>query len=277
MDAGLSSAYRRAGLGPRVLTTVVGAPLLLAGAWAGGWWWTGMVSAIALLGAQEYARLLPGIAPLARSAVVAVPPLLTLATGWRPDAGEGALVVAAAGVLVLGVAPWTAAGLQPTGWRLTSAGSVLLGASYLTLLAALVAWRARWDFAVLAWLLLVVWSADIAAYFVGIAIGRHKLAPQVSPGKSWEGFGAAASTAALAGAVASPLAALPPAFAGMTGMAVAVAAVLGDLFESALKRRAGVKDSGVLLPGHGGVLDRFDGLLFAAPVAYLIFRLFARV
>jgi phosphatidate cytidylyltransferase len=151
-------------------------------------------------------------------------------------------------------------------------------------------------------LMLVVWTGDIAAYYVGSAIGRHKLAPRVSPGKSWEGAIASAMGAIVVAILllrfASPifwaldrihlldipgsvlyepsrqtasLAAAPVWLAVFFGLLVNVAAQLGDLVESALKRGAGVKDSGTLLPGHGGVLDRIDALLFAAPTGWLFY------
>jgi phosphatidate cytidylyltransferase len=117
----------------------------------------------------------------------------------------------------------------------------------------------------LLWVFLVTWSTDIGAYFVGRAIGKHKLAPSISPGKTVEGlFGGMAVAALVGGAwvlgmgLGRPLLLLAPLFA--------VAAQAGDLFESGMKRRAGVKDSGTWLPGHGGVLDRLDGLV---PVAVL--------
>ncbi|MFL6830836.1 MAG: phosphatidate cytidylyltransferase, partial [Sphingomicrobium sp.] len=112
----------------------------------------------------------------------------------------------------------------------------------------------------LLWVFLVTWSTDIGAYFVGRAIGRKKLAPSISPGKTVEGLYGGIAAAALIGgawvlamALPRPLLILAPAFA--------IAAQAGDLFESWMKRRAGVKDSGTWLPGHGGVLDRLDGLV----------------
>jgi phosphatidate cytidylyltransferase len=121
-------------------------------------------------------------------------------------------------------------------------------------------------------LLCIVWIADTGAYFAGRTFGRHKLAPSISPGKTWEGVAGGAACVALyvfvlqatgAGA-AGPL-------AGAPGWALAVTltalSVLGDLFESLVKRQAGAKDSGTLLPGHGGVLDRIDGLTSTLPVA----------
>ena len=116
----------------------------------------------------------------------------------------------------------------------------------------------------------LVWCADSGAYFVGRKFGKRKLAPRVSPNKSIEGLmGGLATSAVVAVAVgyyALPHELLPQlAFLVLSGVAT-LSSVLGDLFESMLKRRAGIKDSGTILPGHGGVLDRIDSLLSATPV-----------
>jgi len=118
--------------------------------------------------------------------------------------------------------------------------------------------------------LCVVFSGDTVAYYAGTYLGRHKLCPAVSPGKTWEGAigGLAASLGAGALYKWLFLRELPWVPGLLLFAAIAVAGQVGDLFESELKRVAGVKDSGVLLPGHGGMLDRIDALLFAAPVAY---------
>lgn len=127
----------------------------------------------------------------------------------------------------------------------------------------------------------VVWVADIAAFFAGRRFGKHKLAPRVSPGKTWEGLGGAVlATAcyAVAWAEFAPRL-LPPLVRDLPGTVfwtlavvelITVFSVLGDLFESAMKRQAGVKDSGRLLPGHGGLLDRIDALTSTLPLAALI-------
>jgi phosphatidate cytidylyltransferase len=116
------------------------------------------------------------------------------------------------------------------------------------------------------WTLAIVWATDIGAFFAGRAIGGPKLAPKVSPNKTWAGLVGGMAAAAIVGAAVAWAARLP-AFCWAAGAPLAVAAQLGDLFESWLKRRSGVKDSGRLLPGHGGVLDRLDGVV---PVAMLV-------
>ena len=140
------------------------------------------------------------------------------------------------------------------------------GFIYALLPALALLWvRERSGINLLLWVFIVTWSTDIGAYFAGRSFGKRKLAPTISPGKTVEGlYGGLVAAAVLGGAwvfiaaLGKPLLVLAPLFA--------VAAQLGDLFESSMKRRAGVKDSGTWLPGHGGVLDRLDGLV---PVAVL--------
>jgi phosphatidate cytidylyltransferase len=120
--------------------------------------------------------------------------------------------------------------------------------------------------------LVVVWIGDSAAYFVGHAFGRLKMSPHLSPNKTWEGAGANLLGALLVAAVFAYWMKFPPAH--MLAMAAlgSVAGQVGDVFESAFKRSAGVKDSGTLLPGHGGMLDRIDALIFAAPAVWYYFQ-----
>ncbi len=135
--------------------------------------------------------------------------------------------------------------------------------------------------ALLLLLLLVVWAGDILALFTGKLIGRHKLAPKISPGKTWEGFAGSVAGSLIVATLLFYLAErlnlsslgvspYPGRLIAWLGLALLInlAAQLGDLLESAMKRGAGVKDSGTLLPGHGGVLDRIDALLLAAPVLW---------
>jgi phosphatidate cytidylyltransferase len=126
--------------------------------------------------------------------------------------------------------------------------------------------------------LMINWIGDTGAYYVGRKFGRHKLAPVVSPGKSWEGAAASVVTGVVFGMIFLPLTITGTSLwvAGLISLAANAAGQIGDLAESALKRGAGVKDSGTLLPGHGGMLDRVDSSLFAMPVVYTLVMLLNR-
>lgn len=125
------------------------------------------------------------------------------------------------------------------------------------------------------WVFVVVWSTDVGAFFAGRAIGGPKLAPSISPNKTVAGLVGGMASAGLAGWAWADFSALPPLFLWL-GAPLAAAAQAGDLFESWLKRRAKAKDSGTWLPGHGGLLDRVDGLVAVAPLTALIFAGLAR-
>lgn len=180
-------------------------------------------------------------------------------------------------VLWLGVVFWAVAAVAviayPTGghWAVhpafaVPAGLVVAWAAWMALVVIRDSGGPTW----VLWLLFLVWSADIGAYFVGKRFGRRKLAPLVSPGKTWEGLlGGIALSLAIALAMLAPMGALSPWWAPVIVLLVVVS-VFGDLFESVLKRKRGVKDSGALLPGHGGMLDRIDSLVAALPVFALV-------
>jgi phosphatidate cytidylyltransferase len=163
---------------------------------------------------------------------------------------------------------WTLAGNDAFGYLI---GAVVILPTW----AAMVALHA-----VSSWLMLaamaLVWVADISAYFAGRAFGRHKLAPTISPGKTWEGVAGAVAGVALYGSIVlsfSPLKDTLPVAMPLLGVLLILltaVSVMGDLFESLLKRQAGIKDSSGLLPGHGGVLDRIDALTSTLPLAALI-------
>lgn len=118
----------------------------------------------------------------------------------------------------------------------------------------------------------LVWVGDTAAYFVGRGIGRWKMAPQISPNKTWEGAGANFLGALFVAAVFGYWTKIPPAHMLAMAAVGSVAGQIGDLFESTWKRSVGVKDSGTILPGHGGMLDRIDALIFAAPAVWYYFE-----
>ncbi len=128
------------------------------------------------------------------------------------------------------------------------------------------------------WVLLVIlaicWVGDSAAYFVGVSCGKHKLMPRVSPKKSWEGFYGGLAGSILGSVSVGYFTDIPLVPLIVLGFAGGIAGVYGDLFESALKRDAGIKDSGNILLGHGGILDRFDSAVVVAPVAIVVLHLF---
>jgi phosphatidate cytidylyltransferase len=165
-------------------------------------------------------------------------------------------------------------------WRgganaLATVSASLFPAIYIGLpIGALVAVRAFAGPRVLFLLMLTIMVSDTAQYYTGRAAGRRPLAPAISPKKTVEGAigGFVFGTALFTGAGAWWVPGMPPAFRVVLGLAVVALGIAGDLFESMLKRSAGVKDSSALIPGHGGILDRIDALLFAAPVYYIVLR-----
>ncbi len=219
--------------------------------------------------AHEWAGLAGCASPLARFGYVAVLAALSAAAWFHPEYRNG--------LLLGGAAFWVAAiGVVLTYPRSGAwLGRPLLAvAGWLALLAAwtaLIVVRdrpagAHW----LVWLMVLVWAADIGAYFAGRRFGRRKLAPAVSPGKTWEGVLGGALLAALVTGVALVAAGQwTPVWLGAIALLVGIS-IFGDLFESVLKRHCGVKDSGTLLPGHGGALDRVDSLLAVLPFFALL-------
>lgn len=223
---------------------------------------------IGLAAAWEWTRLAGLTAPLPRLAYLLAVAALMAGAGWLAGRG-GALWLLGLGSLYWLHALWRLRGF-PDAWRDTVGMALLRGVLMIVPATLALGVLHGQGLMVLLLVLLVVWMADIGAYFTGRAIGRRKLAPTVSPGKSIEG---ALGGLLLAALVVVPLGLHHLALNGTAAVGfvllvlIAIAAsVLGDLVESAAKRIAGVKDSGRLLPGHGGVLDRIDSLLAAAPV-----------
>lgn len=162
-----------------------------------------------------------------------------------------------------------------------SSGATILGVLYVVLLgghlvAVRTGFRHELSADLLSFLFLIVMGSDIGAFYVGKAFGKHKLAPSISPGKTWEGVAGAIIAALVLSLVAHFwfFKELPLKFALPLGALMTVLGILGDLTESALKRSAGAKDAAKILPGHGGLLDRLDSLLFNAPVIYYFGRIY---
>jgi phosphatidate cytidylyltransferase len=243
----------------RVVSSLVLVAGTLTAVLAGGWLFVALALAAALVMAREWADL--GAGPwLLTAAAAAVPSAIAV---LALTAGAGSLALAA----VLVAAP-LAAGvsvLLPGGRPDRVAGGVL----YIGLPVLAMVWLRNDPAGGLShvlWLLLVVWATDICAYLVGRSVGGPRLAPRISPGKTWSGLLGGMAGAGLVGGLAALASGNGFWRAATLGTVLAVVAQTGDLFESGLKRRAGVKDSGRLIPGHGGLLDRIDGLVFAAPV-----------
>lgn len=242
--------------------------------------WVLLVAAVIGVAAVEWAALCglgrAGRGLYALGIVLAIGALAGTAAGL--DSWQVPLLAAAA-LFWLVVAP-----LWLREWRrVPFAHAWLLAGTGILPTAGVAAVRLREDgTGTLLAVLAVVWIADTAAYFAGRAFGRRKLAPAISPGKTWEGAGGALIAGAVFAAALAAGSGAESAFAGrwlsitLAVTVLVVVSIVGDLYESALKRRAGAKDSGSLLPGHGGVLDRVDSLLAALPVAALLVHLARR-
>lgn len=271
---------RWSGLRARVLAAAVFVPCFAIIAWRGEHYFVVLVNYVALAGAYEFHKLLDakGIRGQKGTAFVA-----GIALPWLFYLHGGAWTSFGLAVLVLGSLAqelW-----RPVGESLVRASTSILGflyvswlASHLVLLRELprqVGLPYGLGFEIVMLVFLLTWMADTGAYLVGSAAGRHKLAPRISPGKSIEGAIGGLAFAVAAGLVAARTfmrgdLTLPAAAA--LGALAAVVGLIGDLVESQLKRDAHVKDASSAIPGHGGALDRFDSVLFVAPLIYYVLR-----
>jgi len=269
-------AMDRPALLRRVVTILWGVPLVAGCVWIGGWFLAAaaaVLTAAALLEFWMLGRSL-GVSGSLRWEVCAGSALLLAGASVGVPVFSGALAGAVLLVLIAGVvrAVATPGGavlrteLWTTVWSILALLYIPWLLGHLLLLRGADARPVGLHLTLLA--VGLVWVGDGAAYLVGGVAGRHRLAASVSPGKSVEGAVVAMAAAAAVGAAAAGWALLPPVAAAVVGAALAAAGMAGDLWESVLKRAADVKDSGGGVPGHGGVLDRFDSLLLAAPVAY---------
>jgi phosphatidate cytidylyltransferase len=273
--------FYRAGILPRLLVILIGVPCIVGITLLGDIAFLLLVDVIILLGLREFYRLLQakGYRPykfLGSACAVALSVYV-----WRGGAG-GPLVITLALMLIMSRELFrrqprqglvdiavTTLGILYVGWlgshlvmlRETGRGvpdSGHLGARLVLFAAA------------------VTWAGDVMAYLVGVAFGRRAMAPRISPKKTVEGGVGGLAGSALAGWLSAvtflPL--LAPLLGAAVGLVAGFCGQVGDLVESMLKREAGLKDTAVLLPGHGGVLDRFDSLLFTAPLLYYFFHFF---
>jgi phosphatidate cytidylyltransferase len=253
----------------RVIVALVGLPVVLLIVYAGGWWLFALCAVASVLALHEYALMTRSLRPVVLAAYAgALLSLLGAHLGGLEWTVGGFLTT----LLLAFVLHWVAETRQSA---TVAVASTVLGAAWIGLcLGHLILLRDISDGRLATFtVLLAIWAGDIGAFFAGRMIGRHKLAPRLSPGKTWEGF--------LFGTVATVFVAFVALYdqgylsipqSLLLGGVIAVAAPAGDLFESALKRDMQVKDSGRLLAAHGGVLDRIDSLLFAVVASYYLLR-----
>ena len=252
----------------RIAVSLVLLPLVLGIVWLGGWWLFAIALVGGLMALHELYVMGRGLRPIVLAGYIGL--LLTL---LGAEAGNISWMVG--GIFSTVLVAFVVFGFSDARPSATAAISLtLLGVVWVGGgIASLILLRDIPEHGrlVVFTVLIAVFADDTAAFFVGRAIGRHKMAPRISPGKSWEGL------------VAGTLAAMAVAFFAMydqgfltdiealaLGAAIALSSTLGDLFESAIKRDLGVKDSGRALAGHGGVLDRVDSLLWAGPAAFYV-------
>src|SRR5215207_6124138 len=244
----------------RIAVAAVLIPLAVAIAYAGGWLWTALVTLAAVGLLVEWLAIV-GLAGATRVTVAGVAALAVAGLCFAIGRLDAALIVLAVGFLaVASIAP------ERRNW----AGAGFLYAAAAEIGSVLVRLDPVKGFAALMFVLLIVWVTDSGGYFAGRGIGGPKLWPRVSPKKTWAGaiggFVASLAVAAIFAAVGFG----KSGYLMMIGGALSVVSQLGDLFESAVKRRFGVKDSSQIIPGHGGLLDRLDGFVAAIVVAAIL-------
>lgn len=263
-----------AGFALRALTVLLGVPFVLSWLWLAKtydqfWLAIFLLVLITTIASWEYAKLIEkSKIPLEPYSFAAVSVLTTIAYGTLGDPHTSLIFTASALLFVTAYLP------HPDGVR--SGATAALGLLYIPYLLHFVypLYQSDQGFYHVLVLLLLVWAYDTGAYIMGSLFGRHKLFPVLSPKKSWEGVIGGWALAIVAGSLS--LLWIPWRFpmenvalhALALSLLIGIATQLGDLFESKLKRTAHAKDSGVFFPGHGGMLDRIDGLLFALPVFY---------
>jgi phosphatidate cytidylyltransferase len=255
----------------RIITAVLALGVLLPAFWLlPTLFSTLLLAAFVLAAAWEWAGFIPGAGRNRRLAYVALVALL-IAPGllWP---GKAAFVLAAAGMLW-----WFSAILLIVRFPLRFGALMVLAGGMLVMVPAAYSMAALLFVpdqgrSLLLLMLAIVWAADVGAFFAGRSFGRAKLAPHVSPGKTWEGVIGGLASAALVTGVGAGLLGFSPVRALPLGLSVAMISVVGDLTVSMFKRNASLKDSGNLFPGHGGVLDRLDSITAAAPLFLLLAR-----
>jgi phosphatidate cytidylyltransferase len=252
----------------RVASALVGMPVVLAVTWRGGLPFMLLVGLFGAAALREF-YLLSGVDHRPLRALGYTGHFILFILAWF--FGLGAYTIGFVGFFLFVNLYWLVT--YPQNFHRLS--SLIWGKTYITTLLVFLLFLRMADngFLLVLALLLAVWASDSGAYIVGMTLGRRRLLPAVSPKKSVEGALGGLAFAAIILFLAGPWLELPRVTALFFGMIISAVGQLGDLAESALKRWGNIKDSGTFLPGHGGVLDRLDSVLFAAPVAYLFYYL----
>jgi phosphatidate cytidylyltransferase len=252
----------------RILTAVIGLPLLIAIIWFGEPWFTLLIAAMAMLGSWEFYRM---------AGQLKLQPITYLGMAWVllivisphcpfiatiPFLITSAIVISLIWLLFRSPREqaftnwaWTIAGILYVGWML----------SYWVALRDLEAGKG-----LVFWAMFTTFASDTSAFFIGRRWGKHALAPSISPGKTWEGAIGGLLASIIASLILRAIFPLPFSYwqIALLGCVISLFAQLGDLVESLLKRNTGVKDAGKLIPGHGGILDRIDSLIFIGVIVY---------
>jgi phosphatidate cytidylyltransferase len=244
----------------RIISALALAPLALGAVWAGGMSLRVLVLAAVLGMGWEWARLC-GRGRIGVTGAAIITALLAAVGTLAVGSGAAWAIAILGGIGVALVAAVT--GQASPAWA--AAGTLWIAVGSIAFLSVAVVAGPTPPI----WLLAVVWASDIAAYVVGRTVGGPRLAPRISPNKSWAGLFGGIAGPALLGGMSAPLLGGSAGFLAALGATLGLAAQLGDLAESFAKRHFGVKDSSGLIPGHGGLLDRLDGLLVAA-VAFVL-------
>ncbi len=247
------------------MSAAAGVPLLLLAVWHGGWAHFVLTVLIMLLAVIEWSKLFVRMNSKPPLAAMMAGVLALASSAHLGGAGAFGAAVTPVVLMMLLIGVFRHPCVTPGDVAAALAGTLYVGLLVYFYLIRTLDGGGLW----ILFLLACTWTGDTMAYLVGKKLGRIKLAPLLSPGKTLEG--------ALGGLVGSVTAAvvvyafnpvLPLSLTVLLGLIIGISGLLGDLFESSLKRTAGIKDAGGVIPGHGGVLDRFDSLLFAAPAAY---------
>lgn len=254
----------------RVVVAVVGLPVVLGIVYLGGWWLFGLAAIAAVLALHEYSLMIRSLRPLILAAMAgSLAALLGAQLGGLEWIVAGFLATIPLAFFLHWIASTRQSATVAISSTVLGAAWIGLGLAHLLLLRDIPLNGRLAIFTVL----LAIFAGDIAAFFAGRLLGRHKLAPAISPGKTWEGFVAGTAATVFVAFVAlykQDYVSIGDSL--ILGAVIAIAGPVGDLFESALKRDMQVKDSGRILGGHGGVLDRLDAPLFAAVASYYVLR-----